>query len=269
MVTGSVVTYHTPLEDIDNLIQSVEDSDIDTLFIIDNSKDDSLRNHVEGKSKIKYIKNINNGFGAGHNIAIKQSLALGAEYHAVINPDIYWRGPVIRVLRNYMNQHPECGLTIPKVTNPDGSNRYCCRMIPTPVDLIFRRFFPSSAWKQRKTEQHQLVYTGYSQIMEVPIISGCFMFMRCSILKDIGGFDERFFMYLEDIDISRRFAKVSKIIMNPEVSIVHLNEKGSYKNIRLLKTHLKSAIKYFNKWGWWFDKDRKIVNKRFIENNIQ
>jgi len=96
--------------------------------------------------------------------------------------------------------------------------------------------------------------------MEVPYLSGCFMFMRVEVLKKIGLFDERFFMYLEDTDLSRRIHRVSKTIYYPEVSIYHEYGKGSYKNPRLSLYHIKSAFKYFNKYGWFFDKERVRVN---------
>jgi hypothetical protein len=92
--------------------------------------------------------------------------------------------------------------------------------------------------------------TGYNKIMEVPILSGCFMFLRTDIFTSIGGFDERFFMYLEDFDLTRRMGEKSKTIFFPEVEIVHAHAKESYKNKKMMWIHIKSTIKYFNKWGW-------------------
>ena len=100
--------------------------------------------------------------------------------------------------------------------------------------------------------------------MEVPSLSGWFMFMRVSVLKEVGGFDERYFMYAEDLDLCRRIGEVSKTIFYPGVSVVHEYEKGSYKSKKLLKYHTVSIIKYFNKWGWIFDSKRKKKNKYCI-----
>lgn len=86
------------------------------------------------------------------------------------------------------------------------------------------------------------------------------MFFRTSELKRLGGFDERYFMYFEDADISRRFYQNSDIVYYPKVSVVHLAHRESHKNVKLLRIHLKSAIQYFNKWGWIFDKDRSRIN---------
>ena len=101
--------------------------------------------------------------------------------------------------------------------------------------------------------------------MEVPSLSGCFMFMRVDVLKEVGGFDERFFMYAEDLDLCRRIGEASKTMYYPGVSIYHAYGKGSYKNRKLLKYHICSVVKYFNKWGWILDRKRTQINKVCLE----
>ena len=91
---------------------------------------------------------------------------------------------------------------------------------------------------------------GYEKIREVPLLSGCFMFLRTEIFVKVNGFDERFFMYMEDFDLCRRIGEISKIIFYPEVEIFHNHAKESFKNKKMMWEHIKSAIKYFNKWGW-------------------
>jgi len=87
------------------------------------------------------------------------------------------------------------------------------------------------------------------------------MFLNYKILKEHNlYFDDRFFMYFEDFDLMRRIHKVSKTIFYPHVSIIHDHAKESYKSKKKLIQHIKSAIKYFNKWGWIFDKERKEMN---------
>ncbi len=112
---------------------------------------------------------------------------------------------------------------------------------------------------------YEFRFTGYGKIIYVPYLSGCFMFFRTEALKQAGLFDERFFMYLEDVDLSRRIHKHYRTVYYPEISVFHQYEKGSYKNSKLLKYHLQSAIKYFNKWGYFFDKDRQEINKKILK----
>ena len=101
--------------------------------------------------------------------------------------------------------------------------------------------------------------------MNIPILSGCFMFLRTEALEKVGLFDEQFFMYMEDFDLNRRIHRAYKTVFFPEAVVVHEYQKASYKNIKLLKAHIKSAIYYFNKYGWFFDKERKIINARTLQ----
>jgi hypothetical protein len=91
------------------------------------------------------------------------------------------------------------------------------------------------------------------------------MFIRCNILSEVGLFDERYFMYCEDFDLSRRFNEVARTIYYPKEYIYHAHAKESYKNRKMLLIHIKSAIKYFNKWGWFFDKKRKKTNNLILK----
>lgn len=264
MITASIVTFHTSHKDLARLIDCAMNSEVETLFIIDNSSNDELREFVAGNERIHYIYSVNLGYGSGHNVAIKKAIAMGADYHAVLNPDIYWKGDVIGELAKYMDANPDVGQVMPKIVYPDGSTQYLCKLLPTPMDLIGRRFIPVKSYQERHDYNYELHWTGYDKIMEVPSLSGCFMFLRCSVLKRVGGFDERYFMYAEDLDLCRRISEVSRTMFYPKVSVVHEYDKGSYRNKKLLKYHIKSVVKYFNKWGWVFDSYRRRRNKACI-----
>ena len=161
---------------------------------------------------------------------------------------------------------PSIGLLMPKIVYPNGDTQHLCKLIPSPKDLILRRFIPSDTIKKKLENRYELRFFSYNEEAEIPILSGCFMMIRTSVLKTVGGFDERYFMYLEDVDLCRRISDISRLVYYPKVSIVHNYEKGSYKNKKLLIYHVKSAIKYFNKWGWVFDSKRSRINKRTLLN---
>jgi GT2 family glycosyltransferase len=266
----SIVLYHNKTEQIRKSIESVLDSDLNiTLYLVDNSATDSLRELERIDKRIVYIFNNSNlGFGKAHNIALKRSIEENIPYHLVLNPDVYFEEEVLEELYNFMENNPDVGLVMPKVLYPNGTLQYLCKLLPTPLDLFGRRFLNSGPFKkivEKGNEIYELRFTEYDKIMEVPYLSGCFMFIRTEVLKKVGLFDERFFMYLEDTDLSRRIHRVSKTVYYPEVSIYHEYGKGSYKNPKLLKYHLDSAIKYFNKYGWLFDKEREEINKKTLE----
>ena len=264
MLTASLVLYHNSMSDVDTIINCVLKSPIDKLYIIDNSRNDSFRILEKRSDKIRYIHNENIGYGGAHNIAIREVMSLGAKYHIVVNPDIYFENGTIESLANYMDNNLDVGQVMPKVYFPNGELQYLCKMVPTPMDLIFKRFMPSRL-TEKSLSQFQLRFTGYDTIMNVPYLSGCFMFFRVSALREVGLFDERFFMYPEDIDITRRMHEKYKTIFYPKVSIIHAHAAASKTNFKMLKVHILNMIKYFNKWGWVFDKKRKRINRKLLE----
>lgn len=264
MITASIVTYYTNLIDLERVFNCVLNSPIEKLYVVDNSSDVSIKEFVNRCSIAEYISNINNGYGGGHNIAIKKALEINSIYHVVLNSDIYWTENVIEQLISYMEKNNDVGQIMPKVFYPDGRLQYLCKMVPTPMDLIFKRFLPTKL-AQKRLYKFQLRFTGYDKIMNVPYLSGCFMFFRVSALKEIGLFDERFFMYPEDIDITRRMHAKYKTIFYPFVSIVHAHAAASKTSKKMLKIHILNMIKYFNKWGWIFDRQRRLFNQRLLE----
>lgn len=100
------------------------------------------------------------------------------------------------------------------------------------------------------------------KIWNCPNLSGCFMFLRNSVLKQVGSFDDKFFMYFEDTDLIRRIHRVSKTVFYPNATIIHAHKAEHRTSKLLLKISVKSAIQYFNKYGWIFDKERRIYNRQ-------
>lgn len=271
MLTASVVLFNTPKTQIEALLESVISSAcIHTLYIIDNSPNDKWRilekEYTSCVSKIRYIHNANFGYGASHNLAINEAIEVGSDYHLVLNPDIYFESNVLPELLRYMDLNPDVGYILPRVTYPNGELQYLCKLLPTPFDLFFRRFIPKTRLFTYLNERYELRYSGYNKIMNPPCLSGCFMLMRLSTLKNYNlFFDDRYFMYCEDFDLIRRIHRVAKTIYYPNVVIIHDHEKASYKNHKMLITHIKSAVLYFKKFGWFFDRERKEMNKKIIE----
>ncbi len=267
----SIVLYHNSKNQLLKTISIALNTSLNIrLYLVDNSTNDSLKELTNIDSRIEYIFNNSNlGFGKAHNIAIRKSIEENVPYHLVLNPDVYFESGVIEKLYDFMEKNKDVGLVMPKVLYPDGSIQYLCKLLPTPFDLFGRRFLnfgPFKKYVEKRNEIYELRFTGYDKIMNVPYLSGCFMFLRTDVLKEVGLFEERFFMYLEDTDLSRRIHAKYKTIFYPEVEIIHEYGKESYKNFRLLKAHIKSAIQYFNKWGWFFDKERTEINKKTIHN---
>jgi glycosyltransferase, family 2 len=266
-LSASIVLYNTKTEDLKRVIDSYFAYQGEKqLFLVDNSPNDNLREIAKMyPNDVFYIfNNENMGYGKAHNIAIKKSIEQNLPYHIILNPDIIIEKNTLEKLTNYMEQHPEVGNIMPKIIYPDGELQYLCKLLPSPIDLIFRRFIPIKNWKEAINKRYELHSFGYDQIMNIPNLSGCFMFLRTEVLKQVGLFDENIFMYLEDIDLNRRIHSKYKTIYYPDAIVIHEHQKESYKNRKLLKAHIKSAIYYFNKYGWFFDKERTSINKNII-----
>jgi len=245
------------------------------LFISDNSEKNGLEEFIKKFSddRIEYIfNNSNNGFGAGHNIVIEKLLKEKKDkgenitkYHLIINPDIVFEEGTVEKIYDYMEQHPEIGQIGPKIKDPDGKVNYSCRLLPTPFNLIFRRFLPFKKLIAKMDYEYEMRKYDYNHIMEVPIVSGCFIFVPFKVFEEVGKFDERYFMYMEDYDLCRRIGEKFKVIYYPEAEIIHEHGKASYKSRKMMIIHSQSAIKYFNKWGWFFDKERHKKRKNFLK----
>ena len=165
------------------------------------------------------------------------------------NPDISLGPNLLRDLHDCLERRPDVGLCGPRILGPDGSLQYLCKRAPTLMDLAVRRFAPES-WFRERRHHYEMRDDSYDQEMEPLFISGCFMFFRCSVLERLGGFDERYFLYLEDLDLSRRAQQIARNLYFPANHVVHVHQRGAHKSLRLLLYFGVSVTRYFNKWGW-------------------
>ena len=271
LVTASIVLYETPDADIDHLYEDISNSDLKVrVYIIDNSPKPVLD---EGKYRnATYVfMGRNCGYGAGHNVALARAAEDGSSYHFILNPDVRFGSGVLRALVGYIDGEGDIGCVMPKILNTDGTIQHLCRLLPTPSDLIGRRFlrslFPSHITE--RNARYELSFWNYDTTEHIPVLSGCFMLLRMSIVQKVGAFDERFFMYLEDYDLVRRIGSSSRTMYYPLVSATHAHARKSYKTLGSTIMHIRSAIQYFNKWGWFFDAERQKANTETLKRILK
>lgn len=282
-ITASVVTYNHHLLEFEPVLRSLFASPVDIIYVIDHSDsmlelkaemqefarrvlkgEPELRRKAEAGFRLIYLPHDNNGYGGGHNVALREAIKEGSRYHLVVNPDVWFGPEVMPKLIKYMEEHPDVGQIMPKVLYPNGEIQRLAKMLPTPLDLIGRLCIPHFIIKRRNA-LFELKQSGFTKILNVPFLSGCFMFLRMSAVDEVGMFDEQFFMYAEDIDLTRRIHKKYKTLYYPCASIYHTFTRGSRKSLRLLLIHILSIIQYFNKWGWIKDEERKIINRNVMQ----
>ena len=251
-ISISIVTYNSDRVIkycLDSIFKHIKNVQYEIIIVDNGSTDNTVKNIKSNFKNVRIIQNNNIGFGAAHNKAIK--LGRG-EYHLVINPDIIFTENTIEKLINFMEENSDVGLISPKIVFPDGTIQHLCKRSPCLFDLYVRRFTPGFIQDlfKKRIDYFEMRETGYNKIMDVPYLSGSVMLFRGSILEEIGGFDENFYIYFEDADITQRAAEISRAVFYPYTSVIHLWERGSHKNIKLLFISLVSTAKYFNKWGW-------------------
>jgi GT2 family glycosyltransferase len=265
-VSGSIVAYKENYAQIVSAARSFLSSPLNLrLTVVDNSPTDDLREDITATGAEYCFVGRNIGFAAGHNVGIRKHW-MTSEYHLVLNPDVEFGPEVLHTLYMFMQENADVGLVVPRVLYPDGSEQHLCKLLPTPFDLVARRFGGGVARTlfQRKMDRYLLKGMDLSKPTVIPCLSGCFMLVRTSLFHTVGLFDERYFLYMEDFDFCRRIGEVSKTMFFPDVAIYHEYKKGSYKSALMLKHHAKSAWQYFWKWGWFFDRTREWLNERTV-----
>jgi len=266
-ITLSIVTFNNDKNMLKKVLESFSQATLNTyIYVIDNSPTDEFRKLCVSKNVEYIFNNKNLGFGAGHNLAIRKMLGR-TKYSLILNPDIYFNKGVLEKLFCFMEDNLNVGFVMPKVLYPDGSLQYLCRLLPRPEDLLLRKFNNRFlSFLANRVSKYELRFADYSKTMDVPYLSGCFMFIRTDIFEEIGFFDERFFIYFEDVDLSRRIHKLYRTVYYPEVAVYHGYERKSNTDIRHFRYIISSGIKYFNKWGWFFDKERELMNSAALSS---
>lgn len=194
----------------------------------------------------------NVGFGAGHNLTISGL----TDFHLILNPDLELGPDALLQALNFMDRHAECGLLVPAATWGDGSAQYLCKRLPTVSDLFLRGFAPDwlRALLRYRLERYEMRDVINDRLVwDPPVVSGCFMLFRTPTLQCLNGFDERFFLYFEDFDLSLRAARVTRIAYVPTVKIVHHGGWAARKGGRHLLLFVRSAVTFFRLHGWrWY-----------------
>ena len=263
LLSVSLVLYENDFSLVNKVYKSFLTNSLDaSLQILDNSIVTDFTGKFNHSRTSYQLSPKNIGFGRGHNVCIRKILD-SSKYHLVLNPDISFPEGTLEKLYAFMESNPDVGLVVPKVLNYKSEIQNVYKRLPAPVDLILRRFGANLLTRlfKKQLDYYEMAEKDPNQIFEAPYLSGCFMFFRIEALKKVGLFDERFFLYMEDVDICRRMAQLYKNVYFPEVYIYHEHARQSYKLNRYLFVHIISAIKYFNKWGWFYDPDRKRINQ--------
>lgn len=262
-VTASIVLYRQSASEVRPLFESLTRQSVLASWVAVNNGGAEDACSLASSMGGRVIHATNVGYGCGNNLGAREVMHEG-QYHLFVNPDVRFDAGALEQLCTFMDQHPDIGQVMPQILYEDGSHQHLCKLLPTPFDLFIRRFLGNAgrAIFRSRWNAYEMQDVDLSIAREVPSLSGCFMFVRTAALETVGLFDERYFMYLEDVDLCRRIGARYRTAFYPHVSIFHGYNKGSYQGSRLLRLHIQSAIQYFNKWGWFRDPERDRINAR-------
>lgn len=173
-------------------------------------------------------------------------------YIGALNTDLTWQPGTFERLLEWLEANQGVSLAVPQIIDPGNSISKLCKRAPTVLALFSRRFWPQ--WlKTPRLRQYDRWFcmhdNNYNQVFDVPYLSGCCMLMQARHFQAVGGFDERYFLYLEDADLTRKLSSIGRCVHLPVSSVMHSWGRGNYKSLKLMAVNVMSAWHYFFKWG--------------------
>lgn len=249
ILSACMVLYH-PGEETLRAIQCLKDTPLPIdFFAVDNTPEDGMAAQIKALLPSAHIlpQAQNVGFGRGNNAALPH---LTSRYHLLINPDVSFAPDLLPRMIAYMDEHPEATILTPRVFSEDGSEQYLPKKQPTLRYLLGGRLErlgePFRTWRREYTLEGQDI----RQPTPVGFATGCFLLIRTDVFRQLGGFDERFFLYQEDSDLSRRAMGIGPIIYHPDMRVTHAWARENTRTLRGNLRQISSIMKFFMKWGW-------------------
>ena len=266
----AVVYYDSPLRELEALLASLITSvaclrrdfalDRVALFLVDNSEDAALildnftgfQTQLDSQGiDLEIISGQGNvGYGRAHNLVLER---VHSDVHLMLNPDVILDEDSLREGMSFLRDNPEVALVSPRAVDSRGRHQALCKRYPAVFTFLVRGFFPASLKKlfaRRLARFEMQDLDPDSPGRQIPICSGCCMLCRTEKLKQVSGFDPRYFLYFEDFDLSLRLAKTGELVYLPGMKIVHDGGHAAGKGWKHIRLFLQSARRFFSAHGW-------------------
>jgi GT2 family glycosyltransferase len=230
------------------------------IYLVDNSEKDnlslklfiSLQKEAEELNVQLHLMHGhgNIGYGAAHNLVISK---ITSDFHLLLNPDLNLDQNCVRAGISYLIENEAVVMASPYAAYENGEKQYLCKRYPSVFTFVVRGFFPKflkkfSAKRLARFEMHELPES--HPTTNIPIVSGCYMLCRTKALQQLGGFNEKFFLYFEDFDLSLRLTTIGKIAYVPAMRITHTGGNAAMKGLSHIRMFAQSGIRFFNIHGW-------------------
>jgi len=247
-----IVTWNSRV-DIAKCLESLEASCIGgdfEIIVLDNASDDGTADYVTAHfpNVRATASKVNTGFARGNNLAAQKACG---RYLLFLNPDTWVDEDMVSAMVNFLDSHPQAGACAPRILNPDNSlQRGAMRTLPTLETLLYElsglsRLFPRS----RRFGRYMMTWWDHNDRREVEQPAGACIAMRREVFEQIGGFDEGYFMYYEDVELCRAIlAEGWKIYFLPDVCAYHIgNQSASQAVTKNFPQFYRSMYRYFRR----------------------
>lgn len=220
-----------------------------TLTLVDNASPDGSGKYLAaqdfgGRARVVCLPR-NVGFGSGHNVVLPE---LKSKYHFVVNPDITLEDDAVSTMCAWMDEHPEVVMASPRLLFPSGEEQYTAKRTPSFLALLARQLHLPFL---KNVERHYLMLDeDLTKPQEISFCTGCFFVMRTEAFRLIGGFDEDYFMYVEDADITRKAMGQGKVMYLPQAHVFHAWHRDANRKWKNFWMQIRSMFRYWHKWGF-------------------
>ena len=221
------------------------------LYVVDNASPDGCGPRLAqtdfGDVRVQVIclpKNL--GFGKGHNSIMDR---LTSDVHFILNPDIQLTADTLSDLADWMAAHPDAVMARPSLVFPDGKPQQLplrrCALRP----MLYRQLPRLSFWKGQN-DHYLMLDEDLTRPIEIEFCTGSFSGVRTSTFKAVGGFDESYFMYVEDADLTQKMRTRGKAYLVPQYTAIHAWHRAAHRDLKPALWQTGNLLKYFHKWGF-------------------
>lgn len=248
---SAAVVMYGGAQEVHQCLQSLTEYTTDScqVFLVDNASPDGELAKLEKLGLPPQVQLLaqpkNLGFGKGHNVVLP---LLQSQYHAVVNPDIVLHADVLKQMADWLDAHPDVAIATPNLVFPSGETQHIAKRRPAVLPLLARQLRLPFL---RKYERHYLMLDeDLSKPVDVEFCSGSFFVIRTEVFRQINGFDEKYFMYVEDADITQKALQKGRAVFLPQVTVTHAWHRAAHRHLKQFLWQLRSMLRYFKKWGF-------------------
>lgn len=229
-----------------------------TLYLVDNASPDGsgalLRERAQplplgpGQRVEVICREANDGFGTGHNTVLP---LIDSDVHFILNPDIQIEDDVLCGMADWLAAHPQAVMARPAVCYPDGNPQELPLRKCSALALVYRQLTFIKPLK-RFNDHYVMNDEDLSGPTEIEFCTGCFSAVKTADWKSVGGFDENYFMYVEDADLTQKMRQRGLVYLLPQFKAYHVWNRAPHRDVKQFFLQMKSMSRYFSKWGFRF-----------------